>query len=501
MNAPVTASDPGAVSMLAPETREWLAKPPLGQVREGSEAAGRGPVVGDEDPGSGRLVAEFAAADAQDVDLAVRSARSAHEDGRWAGADADHRERTMHAMADLVERDRRLFAELETLDTGKPLAEAEMSVSETVDVLRYFAGWANKTEGTVIPAPGPFFAFTTREPLGVCGAITPWNYPLPILAYKLAPALAMGNSVVAKPSELSPLTALALARTALEAGLPDGVFNVVTGGGNTGAALAAHPDLDKIAFTGSTVTGRKVAQAAAQALTRVSLELGGKSAHIVFADADLDAAVDAVMMGAWTNAGQVCIAGSRLLVERSVHDRFVERLVERTRTLVVGHGLEPGTQMGPIISARQKDRVMSLIETGRSEGAVVALGSNEVKRPGHFVEPTVFVDVRPGTAIEQEEIFGPVLAVTPFEGEEEAVALANGTKFGLAAGLWTSNVGRAHRVGQRLRAGSVWINTYAVFHHTLPFGGVKGSGFGRELGAEAVMHYSETKTTTLDRSV
>lgn len=486
---------------LADRTRRWLANPPAGQLIAGREVCGRGTAVADEDPGSGRVSVELPSATTEDVDAAVRAARQAHQDGRWAGVGAEERERVLHRVADTVERDRELFVQLETLDTGKPLTQAEDDVAEAIAVLRYFAGWATKAEGTVIPAPAGLLAYTTREPLGVCGAITPWNYPLPILTYKIAPALAMGNSVVAKPSEMSPLSTLAIAQAARDAGLPDGVFNVVTGAGETGAALAAHPGLDKIAFTGSTATGRKVMEAAARGLTRASLELGGKSAHVVFGDADLEAAVDSVMAGIWTNAGQVCVAGSRLLIERSAHDEVVRMLVERTRKLSIGHGLDAGSEVGPIISGAQQEKILGFIDAARGEGTVVALGGNAIDRPGHFVEPTVLVDVTPGSRVEQEEIFGPVLAVMPFDTEDDAVSLANGTAFGLAAGVWTSQVGRAHRIARRLEAGSVWVNTYGVFDPTLPFGGVRGSGFGRELGSSAIDHYSETKTTTLDPSV
>jgi acyl-CoA reductase-like NAD-dependent aldehyde dehydrogenase len=482
------------------QTQSILATPPPGQVIGGAEVSGSGPVVIDEDPGLAQPLAAFASASPEEVDHAVRSGREAFDDGRWSGLDADERERLMHIIADHLERDREVFTDLESLDTGKPREQAAADINEAISVIRYFGGWATKAEGSVIPAPAGLLAYTTREPLGVCAAITPWNYPLPILTYKLAPALAMGNSVVAKPSELAPLSTLVLARLALEAGLPDGVFNVVTGAGATGSALAGHHDLDKVAFTGSTVTGRRVMQAASASPTRVSLELGGKSAHIVFADADMNAAAEAVMAGIWTNAGQVCIAGSRLLVEHSVHDDFVELVVSRTRDLKLGHGLSQGVDMGPLISASQKSRVLDHIGAAHVSGARAVIGGTESDLPGHFVDPTVFVDVRPGSAIEQEEVFGPVLAVSSFRDEDEAIRFANSTRYGLAAGLWTSSVGRAHRLGRRLRAGTVWVNTYGIFHPTLPFGGVRGSGFGRELGSDAVGHYSETKTTVLDPS-
>ncbi|TDD03327.1 aldehyde dehydrogenase family protein [Saccharopolyspora terrae] len=482
-------------------TAQWLAAPPPGQVIGGTERTGAGAEIIDVDPGRGETIAVLPAASEDDVDEAVRSARAAFDDGRWSEADAEHREQVMHHMADLLERDLELVTELEALDTGKPRAEADEDIREAISVLRYFAGWATKHEGTVIPAPRDLFAYTTNEPLGVCAAVTPWNYPLPILTYKLAPALATGNAVVAKPSELASLSTLHLARLAVEAGLPAGVFNVVTGAATTGAALAAHPGIDKIAFTGSTVTGRKVMEAATSNLTKVSLELGGKSANVVFADADLETAADTALVAIFTNAGQVCVAGSRLLVQESIHDEFVAKLVERTKKLVVGHALDEGTEVGPIISAAHKANILDFLTEASADGAKFATGGNAIDRSGFFVEPTVVTGLRPDSAMAQQEIFGPVLTVLPFRDDDHAVEIANGTAYGLAAGVWTSDTGRAHRLSRRLRAGTVWINTYGLFHPTLPFGGTKGSGFGRELGASAVGQYTEAKTTVLDTTV
>ncbi|MFE7419992.1 aldehyde dehydrogenase family protein [Rhodococcus sp. NPDC057529] len=493
-----TTLDAPPHGQLSATTRAWLERPLRSVLIGGEHRAGASdevvPVI---DPGTGSTFTSFPAASAGDVAAAVAAARVAFDDGRWSEVDAERREELVHRLADLLRRDFETVAELESLDTGKPLADARIDVDEAIAVLRYYAGWATKVEGSVIPAPRQLFAVGTREAVGVCAAITPWNYPLPILMYKLAPAVALGNTFVAKPSELASLSTLYFAELCTEAGLPDGVVNVVAGGRATGAELSASPDLDKLAFTGSTRTGQAVMVAAAQGLTKVSLELGGKSPHVVFADADLDAAVDAVMAGIWTNAGQVCIAGSRLIIERSVHDSFLDELHKRTAQLTLGHGLAVGTDVGPLISRTQQHRVRQMIAQAESEGAEVRT-SGTVPADGFFVAPTVVTGVNPGQGIERDEVFGPVLTVLPFDDEDDAVRLANDTEYGLASGVWSSNVGTIHRVARRLRAGTVWANTYGIFHPTLPFGGVKNSGFGRELGAEAVHHYTELKTTVID---
>lgn len=490
-------SAPGASAA----TLDWLSSPPPGQLIAGAEREGRAAeLVTVLDPGTGNQLASVVAASVDDVNDAVHAARSAADDGRWSELDADRREALLHALAQLLERDADLVTELEALDTGKPRVQAAEDVQEAISVLRYFAGWANKHQGAVVPAPRQLHAYTTPEPLGVCAAITPWNYPLPILTYKLAPALATGNTVVAKPSELAPLSVLHLARLAVEAGIPDGVLNVVTGAGSTGAALAGHPLIDKIAFTGSTATGKRVMESATRNVTRVSLELGGKSAHVVFADADLDAAVDAVMAGIWTNAGQVCIAGSRLLVEKSIEEEFLTELTKRTGALTLGHSLADEADLGPLISAAQRDKVLHSVQTASDEGGNVIVGGQTCDRDGFFVEPVIVAGVPATARIAHEEVFGPLLTVTSFGDEQEAVAIANGTSYGLAAGLWTTDVGRAHHVSRRLRAGTVWVNTYGLFHPTLPFGGTGGSGFGRELGSSAIDQYTESKTTVMDIS-
>lgn len=453
------------------------------------------------DPGTGEVVVELASATGEDVDRVIDSARRAFDDGRWSERDADHREEVLLRLASLVERDFDHLVTIEALDTGKPRAEAWYDIKEVVNVLRYYAGWCTKATGATIPAPRQYWAATIRKPVGVCAAITPWNYPLPILMYKLAPALAFGNSFIAKPSELAPLSSLYFADLCAEAGIPEGVVAIITGGGATGAALAAHPGIDKIAFTGSTRTGRSVMRAAAERPTRVSLELGGKSPHIVFASADLEAAADGVALGIWTNAGQVCVAGSRLLIEESIESDFLGLLADRTHGVTLGHSLLPASTMGPMISEHQRQRAESLITAALNDGARAVTGGHAASGPGFFLEPTVLTGLDTAHPLSQEEIFGPVLVVDTFTSEAEAIAKGNGTPYGLAAGVWTGRSGQGPRMARALSAGSVWINTYGVFHPTLPFGGTKASGFGRELGESAVEAYTELTTVVEDLSV
>ena len=450
------------------------------------------------DPGTGTRIAELPATSASGVDQAVQTARQALADGRWSEADADQREAILLRLATLVERDAATLAQIEALDTGKPLAQAELDIAEAAMVIRYFAGWCTKVTGQTIAAPRRFAASTLVEPVGVCAAITPWNYPLPILLYKLAPALAFGNTFVGKPSELAPLSAIYLAALCQEAGVPEGVVNLVIGGPGTGAALSRHPGLDKIAFTGSTRTGQAVMQAAAGNLTKVSLELGGKSPNIVFASADLDAALTGVMEGIWTNAGQVCVAGSRLLAEESIAEDFVDRLAEATARLTVGHGLTPGTDVGPVISRSQQRRAQDIVQRALGAGGRAVTGGTAMDGPGFFMAPTILTGLPASSEAVTTEIFGPVLAVGTFGSEDKAVALANRSEYGLAAGVWTSNGGQAQRIARQLRAGTIWVNTYGIFHPTLPFGGTKRSGFGRELGPSAVEQYTERKTVVED---
>jgi len=462
-----------------------------------AHAPGSGTYLDIIDPGNGTVIGSLAESSAADVKDAVKAAREAYRDGRWSEKDPEERERILFRLADLVDRDSEILSEVEARDTGKPLAEARLDIAEAAAVLRYFAGWCTKASGTVVPAPRDYFATTTREPLGVCAAITPWNYPLPILTYKVAPALAFGNTVVAKPSELASASSVLLAHLAHEAGVPAGVFNVVTGGRTAGEALTSSPDVDKIAFTGSTATGKAVLRAAAETLTPATVELGGKSAQVIFEDADIDAAVEGVAAGIWTNAGQICIAGSRVLVQDSIRDAFLDALMERTRKLSLGHSMNPGTDVGPVISEGQLEKIKSFLAEVEQAGATVQSCGTEVPDQGFFLPPTIVSGIPAGHPLASQEVFGPVLAIDTFSDEQDAVEKANSTEYGLAAGLWTRDVARVHRVTRKLEAGTVWANTYGVFHPTLPFGGMKASGFGRELGPQAVEHYTHSKTSVI----
>lgn len=468
---------------------------------DGVRSTGTGAHFDVLDPGTGQVLANLASTTPAEVDNAITAACAAFDDGRWSELDADDRENVLQRLADLVERDFDLLVTIEALDTGKPRAEAWYDIHEVIGVLRYYAGWCTKVTGNTIAAPRRYFAATLRGPVGVCAAITPWNYPLPILMYKLAPALAFGNSFVAKPSELAPLSALYFADLCAEAGVPENIVTILAGARDTGAALAAHPGLDKIAFTGSTRTGQAIMRAAAERPTRVSLELGGKSPHIVFATADLDAAVGSVATGIWTNAGQVCVAGSRLLIERSAHDQFIEKLALQTEQIVLGHALDPAAQMGPMISAAQRDRAEGLVATAVRQGAHAVTGGHAAQSSGFFFSPTVLTGLSTDHPLSHEEIFGPVLVVDTFEDEPEAIRKANATTYGLAAGVWTGRAGQGHRMARALSAGTVWINTYGIFHPTLPFGGTKASGFGRELGESAVEAYTEITTVVEDLTI
>jgi aldehyde dehydrogenase (NAD+) len=447
------------------------------------------------DPFLGAAWATAADGDGRDVDLAVAAARQALA-GPWGQLTGFGRAALLRRLADIIARDADQLAEVETRDTGKLLREMRGQLQVIPQWFLYFAGLADKLEGTTIPTDKPnFLVYTRREPAGVVAAIVPWNSPLLLLCWKLAPALAAGCTVVAKPSDYSPASAVELAGRMAEAGFPPGVFNVVTGfGPAVGKALAAHPGIDKVAFTGSTAVGAEVARAAAGNITGVLLELGGKSAHVVFSDADLDAACNGVLAGVFAATGQTCMAGSRLLVHRSVHDALVARITRRAAAIRLGDPRAADTEMGPLATEPQYRKVLSFLSSAAAEGATVAAGGHAARAlGGYFVEPTVLTGVTPGMSVAGEEIFGPVLAVLPFDTEEQAVALANDTRYGLAGAVWTKDVHRAHRVAHALRAGTVWVNAYRVVAPDVPFGGYGMSGLGRENGIDAVREYTQTK--------
>ncbi|HEX3240830.1 MAG TPA: aldehyde dehydrogenase family protein [Solirubrobacterales bacterium] len=478
--------------------------PEVAAVREGARRL----VIGDElldaadgatfetiDPGTGETLARVARAGEADVDRAVEAARAALP--KWSGAAPAERARLLRRLADLIESKSEELAQLETLDNGKPIdVSRTVDVALAIDHLHYFAGWATKIHGSTVETAFPDqHVYLRREPVGVVGAIIPWNFPLLMATWKLAPALAAGCTAVLKPAEQTPLTALRLGELALEAGLPPGVINVVSGYGDAGAALVAHPGVDKIAFTGSVEVGKSVARGASETLKHVSLELGGKSPNIVFADADLEAATAAAASAIFANTGQVCSAGSRLYVEASAFDEVVAGIGEAARGLRVGHGLDPETTMGPLISQEQLDRVVGYLDRGHSDGgSAVAGGGRPEDRPdGYFVDATVFSGLPETSALVREEIFGPVLVAQPFDDLEQLAAAANGTEFGLAAGVWTKDVSRAHKLAAMLEAGTVWINCFGYFDAAVPFGGYKHSGYGRDGGHEALEKFLQTK--------
>ncbi len=454
------------------------------------------------DPATGEPIATVAEGTREDAQRAIAAARAAFDDGPWRDVTALDRARLLLRVADAIEEHGAELARIDTLNNGKPLREAEYDVADAANCFRYYAGLATKPTGQTFDVPAPSQSFTVREPIGVCGQIVPWNYPLLMAAWKLAPALAAGNTCVLKPAELTPLSALRLARIFEEAGFPPGVVNVVPGPGPTvGAEIAESHLVDKVAFTGGTVTGRSVMRAATGNLKKISLELGGKSPNVVFADADFETAVDYALFGIYANAGQVCSAGSRLIVEASLHDRFVERLVERANKIRVGGGFDPATEMGPLISRPHTERVEAYIATGKAEGATLACGGRRIDGPGNFIVPTIFTGTAPTMRIVQEEIFGPVLVVQTFVDEADAIRLANDTIYGLAGAVFTSDVAKAHRVIRRLRAGITWINTYHPTYNEAPWGGYKQSGIGRELGTYGYEAYTEVKQINVNLAV
>ena len=450
-------------------------------------------------PATEELIAEVAEGDAADIDKAVKAARKAFDSGPWSKTDARDRGRMLYKLADLIEANFDELAELETLDNGKPISESRNAdLPLVLDCLRYYAGWADKIGGQTLPVRGNFFSYTRKEPVGVAGQIIPWNFPMLMVSWKWGPALAAGCTIVMKPAEQTPLTCLRLGELAMEAGFPAGVINIVPGFGETaGDALVKHPGVDKVAFTGSTEVGRIIMRNAAETFKRLTLELGGKSPNIVFADADTDAAIDGSILGLYLNQGQCCCAGSRMFVQESVYDDVVQRLGDKVSKRRVGDPFDPATEMGPQVDKAQFDKTLSYIDQGREAGARVVTGGERLGDKGYFVRPTVFADVKDDMKIAQEEIFGPVLSVIKFKEIDEVVSRANATEYGLAAAVWTRDIGKAHTIANRVRAGTVWVNCYNVFDAAAPFGGFKSSGIGRELGEKAIDNYTESKTVTV----
>ena len=453
-------------------------------------------------PATEEAIAAVAAAGSADVDAAVKAARAAL-DGPWGQMSARERGRLVSRMADRLMEKADEVARLETLHNGKPISESRnIEIPAAAECLEYYAGWADKVMGEVIPVKGNHLTYTLREPIGVVAAIVPWNFPLLLAAWKIAPALACGNTVIVKPASQTPLTAIALGEIAIEAGLPPGVLNVITGpGSSVGQALVEHPGIDKIAFTGDTSTGKAIMRSAADTLKKITLELGGKSPNIVLPDADIDAAIRGATIGIFYGKGEVCAAGSRLLVDRSIKDEFIDKLAARAKKMMPGDPMDPKTRFGAIASKKQLDTVLKYIESGKREGASLVAGGERTDigtGKGYFVQPTVFADVKPEMTISREEIFGPVLAAIDFTDIDEAIARANDTPYGLAAGIWTRDIKKAHYIARKLQAGTVWVNTYNVYDTAAPFGGYKQSGFGREMSAHAIEHYTQVKSVWVD---
>src|SRR3954469_12984161 len=453
-------------------------------------------------PATEEVIAAVASAEKADVDAAVAAARAALN-GPWGKMSARERGRLVSRLADRLMERADDVARLETLHNGKPIFESrQIEIPAAAECFEYYAGWADKVMGETIPVKGNHLTYTLREPVGVVAAIVPWNFPLLLAAWKVAPALACGNVVILKPASQTPLTALALGELALEAGFPPGVLNVITGPGATiGQALVEHPGIDKIAFTGDTSTGKGIMRSAAETLKKITLELGGKSPNIVLSDADIDAAIRGATIGIFYGKGEVCAAGSRLLVDRRIKDEFIDKLAARAKKMAPGDPLDPKTRFGAISSRKQLDTVMQYIDSGRKEGARLVAGGGRADigtGKGFFVQPTVFADVKPEMRISREEIFGPVLAAIDFGDLDEAIAAANDTPYGLAAGVWTRDIKKAHYVARKLQAGTVWVNTYNVYDTAAPFGGYKASGFGREMSAHALEHYTQVKSVWVD---
>ena len=465
-------------------------------------AAASGQTMDVVNPATEEVIASVASAGKDDLDAAVAAARAALT-GPWGTMSARERGRLVRKLGDrLLERADEV-ARLETLHNGKPISESRhVEIPAAAECLEYYGGWSDKVMGETIPVKGNYLTYTLREPIGVVAAIVPWNFPLLLAVWKVAPALACGNTVVLKPASQTPLTALALGEIAVEAGLPPGVLNVLTGPGSTlGQAIVEHPGIDKIAFTGDTSTGKGIMRGAAETLKKITLELGGKSPNIVFPDADIEAAIRGATIGIFYGKGEVCAAGSRLLVDRSIKAEFIDKLVARVKKMVPGDPMDPKTRFGALSSKKQLETVLRYVESGKKEGATLVAGGERADigtGKGYFVQPTVFADVQPAMTISREEIFGPVLAAIEFADIDEAIARANDTPYGLAAGIWTRDIKKAHYVARKLQAGTVWINTYNVYDTAAPFGGYKQSGFGREMSAHALEHYTQIKSVWVD---
>jgi len=489
-------------SALHPDVVEFL-KGPKGLFIDGEFVPSlSGKTFKSINPATEEVLVEVAEAEAPDIDRAVKAARRAFESGPWSRMSAAERSRLLYRLADLMEEHKLQLAQLETRDNGKPIRESlNADLPLAIEHIRYYAGWPTKVVGQTIPVAGKYFNYTRHEPVGVVGQIIPWNFPLLMACWKIGAALAMGCTVVLKPAEQTPLSALYLAKLIQEAGFPPGVVNVVPGFGETaGQALVEHPDVNKIAFTGSTEVGKLIMRNAAATLKRVTLELGGKSPNIILPDADMSRAIPGAFMGIMFNQGQVCCAGSRLFVQKKAYDNVVADLVSLAKKIRQGPGLDQGTEMGPLVSDEQEKRVLGYIEKGVEEGAEVLVGGGKATDRGYFVQPTIFANVRDDMTIAREEIFGPVVAAMPFEDLDEVIARANDTEYGLAAGVWTENIRNAHYIASKLKAGTVWVNCYNVFDAAAPFGGYKQSGIGREMGSYALNNYTEVKDVWISLS-